>query len=106
MGWVVELVRTWAAGQWAVRALQVGGLGYAVYLIGTGQVLPTLDRAPTVPVVTALVAGAEGSYGYWAASLAWLAGLGLAGWFAGVLAAGRLQRRPPRALVRGNRSSR
>jgi hypothetical protein len=99
VGWVVELVRTWAAGQWLVRTVQLGGLGYAVYLIATSQVLPTLDRAPTVPVVVALAAGAAGSYGYWATVLAELAGLGVLAWFGGVLAAGRVQRRPPRAQV-------
>ena len=100
VGWVIELVRSWAAGQWLVRAAQAAALGYAVLLVATSQVLPTLDRSPTIWVVAGLLAGSAGSYAGWALVLAELIAIGAVTWVAGVWACGWLGRRPPRAQVR------
>jgi hypothetical protein len=99
-GWAIDLVRSWWAGQWLVRAGQLAALGYAVLLVVTGQVTPILDRAPTVWVTVGVLSGAAGHYAFWAQVLARLAGIGLVAWLVGVASCRRLQRRPQRAQVK------
>ncbi len=100
VAWAAEWVRRGARGVWLVRGLSVAGIASMAGLIASDQLLPVLDRAPTLQIVLAAFYGSQGSWWLWLRAVAVLLVLGLAAVVAGALLAQAVARRPARDELR------
>jgi hypothetical protein len=99
-GELVELLRTTAAGAWALRLLVLGAAAGLAVLAAGGGLVDALDRAPTVPLVGIALAAGGGAWTGLVLLLVSLAADAVAFLAIGVALVGLTRRRPPRAQVR------
>ena len=96
IAWVVEYVRRGRRGSNVVRlaALLVGGT--IAVLIATHRMTSVLDDSPTLRVLLAVIAGADGEWLAWAEMLVWLGGIAIVAVVVGAFMADKVSRRPAR----------
>ena len=106
LAWFVEWVRRGAFGVLTIRLLTIFfGLVLAI-LIVTDQLVPLLDRSPTLAVVLGVLYGSEAQLWPWARVVVGLVAVGLVAVVVGALTAAAVVRRPPRDELREESSLR
>lgn len=94
VAWFVEWLRRGPHGVWMVRIV-VGALALGLAaLIVTGELVPLLDRSPTVEITIAVLYGADGQVWPWLSRVAVLAALALVAVAVGAAVAAAVVRRP------------
>lgn len=100
VAWLLEWVRRGQGGVATARVLIGAAAAVTLVLVATGQVATVLDHSPTVRILLAALAGRDGDWPTWAASMAGLLALTLAAVLAGALPAGWASRRPSHEELR------
>ncbi len=106
LAWAVEWVRRGRSGRYVVRVVTVAGALVLAVLIGTGRLTPLLDSSPTLRVVLAVVAAANGTWLPWVNMVVSLVGMSFVAVVVGGWMAGRVARRPARDELRVEASAR
>jgi hypothetical protein len=106
VAWGVEWLRRGTGGAFVVRAAAVLVGGWLAVLIGTDRLTPMLDSSPTLQVVLAVLAGANGAWVFWFGILARLLGISVVAVVVGAWLADRVGRRPARDEQRVEASAR
>jgi hypothetical protein len=93
LAWVVEWLRRGPSGSHVVRGTAVALAGLVALLVVTGRLTPLLDSSPTLRVVLAVLAGAQGDWLPWLAMMNWLLGIAIVSVVVGAWMADRVARR-------------
>jgi hypothetical protein len=93
LAWVVEWLRRGPSGSYVVRGTAVAVAGLVALLVVTGRLTPLLDSSPTLRVVLAVLAGAQGDWLPWLAMMNWLLGIAIVSVVVGAWMADRVARR-------------
>jgi hypothetical protein len=72
LGWVFEGIRRGAHGILVARLIALGTITAVIALVLTHQLVPLLDRSPTLRLYFAVAYGVAGDWGLWAANAAGL----------------------------------
>jgi hypothetical protein len=75
VGWVFEAIRRGPHGILVARLIAAATMASVVLIVLAHQLVPLLDRSPTVEVYFAAADGSSHVWGQWATSVAWLAAL-------------------------------
>ena len=96
IAWVVEYVRRGRRGSNVVRLAAVLVGGTIAVLIATHRMTAVLDDSPTLRVLLAVIAGANGEWLAWAELLVWLGAIAIVAVVVGAFMADKVSRRPAR----------
>ena len=100
VGWVLEWVRRGPHGTWAARGLMVAAGLTGAYLVASDQLVPLLQRSPTLEVAVAALQGREGITSSYVETLLVLLVVTAGAVAAGAGVAGAVSRRPARDELR------
>ncbi|HLN76223.1 MAG TPA: hypothetical protein VK204_04200 [Nocardioidaceae bacterium] len=100
VAWLVELLRRVRHGVWVLRGVVVALAGVAAAVIVADDVVPLLDRSPTIGVILAALHGSQGAWGPWMQSVIGLLAMALTAVLLGAYVAHALARRVPRDELR------
>ncbi len=106
VSWMIEWIRRGRFGILTFRLLTIFfGLSLAI-LIVSGELLPLLDRSPTVQITFAVLAGAALRWGAWLMGVGMLVAIAVGAVALGAVVASAVVRRPARDELREESSSR
>ena len=104
VAWVVEWVRRARWGAWIMRGVVAALVMLAAALIVTDNLVPLLDRSPTIQVLFAALHGSQGNWWPWLGGVLLLLLMALVAVVAGAFVAHDLLRTPARDEMRAEGS--